>query len=70
MTQLINKIKLSEQSPCQKTVERYVKVMCKRSKNKKQKKKPLAGQRHPEANQYQKSQRRTDLKATEKSRTN
>lgn len=42
MTQLINKIKLSEQSPCQKTVEGYVKVMCKRSKNKKQKKKTLS----------------------------
>lgn len=42
----------------------------KEQKQKTKKKKPLAGQRHPEANQYQKSQRRTDLKATEKSRTN
>lgn len=29
-----------------------------------------AGQRRPEANQYHKSQRRIDFKATEKSRTN
>ena len=33
MTQLINKIKLSEQSPCQKTVEGYMKECQKKERS-------------------------------------